>query len=215
MTDYVNRATAEVHDLGDLIGLAGALLAEQASTTRTATRLDRALQDVEDLRHQVADLGADLTTREDPNTNAKGGSIPASGLAWNWRTLHGHGAEILWRDVNDWVGWLRHRYPVAQQVPPCWWRHTELIEELTALYLAWRAAYTDANANLTAPADFHHHYLPAAIERVTGWGVHCSDQHRDRASTVYAATPDPGDVPPEPGADVPPSMRADRVHGAA
>ena len=63
--------------------------------------------------------------------------------------------ERTWTALADWVGWLRGRYPLANQVPLCWWRHPELVEELSALWLAWRDAYVERGAPLTAGADWH------------------------------------------------------------
>ena len=93
--------------------------------------------------------------------------ISRTALAWirRPRTVHagrssGPGSpaaelERTWTALAEWVGWLRGRYPLANQVPLCWWRHPELVEELSALWLAWRDAYVEQGAPLTAGADWH------------------------------------------------------------
>ena len=100
---------------------------------------------------------------------------------WSWRDLGPIGAQVLWDRLADWVGWLRGRYPIAEQLPACWWRHPELVEELTALWLAWRAAYTDPTAVMTQPAEWHDRWLPGLLHRVKQWGVHCDTTHRATA----------------------------------
>ena len=50
--------------------------------------------------------------------------------------------------LRAWVAWIRHRYPLAKRVPACWAEHPEVVEELTALWLAWQQAYEDRRASL-------------------------------------------------------------------
>ena len=125
-----------------------------------------------------------MVVEELQEDSASGGG---SSAPWNWRTLRGHAAEAQWRELADWVGWLRGRYPLAQQVPVCWWRHPELVEELTALWLAWKDAYVAKHAHFTAPADWHARWLPEFLRRVGagGWNVACEGDHKDRVASLY------------------------------
>ena len=113
----------------------------------------------------------------------------ASGSAapWTWRTLRGHPVAAQWRDLADWVGWLRGRYPLARQIPLCWWRHPELVEELTALWLAWKDAYATKHAHFSAPAEWHARWLPDFLRRVGagGWNVSCEGEHKERVDGLY------------------------------
>ena len=106
-----------------------------------------------------------------------------------WHTLSTPDAEKLWEALADWVGWVRGRYPLARQVPLCWWRHPELVEERTALWLAWREAYTEKGAPLTAAADWHGRWLPEFLRRVGagGWNIACEGEHKERIKTLYDA----------------------------
>ncbi|GAA4685052.1 hypothetical protein [Gordonia humi] len=63
-----------------------------------------------------------------------------------WDGLDKHAAERLWDELVRWVQWFRHRYEVLEKVPPCWYRHPRMVEELTALMTAHRAAYTQLHA---------------------------------------------------------------------
>ena len=115
-------------------------------------------------------------------------TVSASG-PYVWHTLSTQDAEKLWETLADWVGWVRGRYPLARQVPLCWWRHPELVEELTALWLAWREAYTEKGAPLTAAADWHGRWLPEFLRRVGagGWNIACEGEHKERIKTLYDA----------------------------
>jgi Domain of unknown function (DUF4913) len=110
------------------------------------------------------------------------GPPPAS---WCWATLAAAAASQLWLDLAGWVGWLRGRYPLAERLPACWWRHPEVVEELTALWLAWQRAYLDPKAELGGPIDFHSRLLPGCVGRIREWGVHCDAEHHDRPPFVY------------------------------
>jgi hypothetical protein len=162
---WLDRATGELVDLADTDGVARVLDAQQRALDRLARRLD-------DLADNVAHPAYEFPT------------------GWTWRTLGAHPARVLWQQLHDWVGWLRGRYPVADTVPPCWYRHSETVEELTACWLAWRAGYAEPDAPLLGPAEWHDRWLPGALHHIRGWGVHCdATTHRDRPPTVYGDTP--------------------------
>ena len=58
------------------------------------------------------------------------------------RTLTAADAEWLWEELRDWVEWLVERYSLDHRiVPPCWFLHGALVDELTALWGAWQVAY--------------------------------------------------------------------------
>ncbi|GAB3589333.1 hypothetical protein GCM10027446_01390 [Angustibacter peucedani] len=180
MTEYMNHTTGEMHQLTDVDGVARALLAEQASTARLALHVERVSEELREWRETSAVAVSTEYQDEDDDW-----------APWNWRRMPDDAARAAMSALREWVGWLRHRYPVAQMLPPCWPRHPELIEELSALHWAWRAAFHGDDPRPTAPADFHAHYLPGALERVKRWGVVCGDLHEPRAAGVYGPVPPP------------------------
>ena len=108
--------------------------------------------------------------------------------AWCWRDLGEHGREELWNQLTDWVDYLRSRYPLARKIPACWAEHPELVEELTALWLAWQGAYQDRDAPLTAPVDWHDRWLPGVLHRLEHgpFATDCSTRHQPRPDSAYA-----------------------------
>jgi hypothetical protein len=80
----------------------------------------------------------------------------ATGTApWCWRGIAPDRAAGLWAELADWVEWLHTRYPLAEVLPGCWWRHPEVVEELTAAHEAWKFANTSPGANPYGPAEWH------------------------------------------------------------
>lgn len=69
---------------------------------------------------------------------------------WRWQSLEAGQARTAWAELIGFVDWLVERYRLEESVPPCWYRHGALVEELSALRLAWLGAYT---AGLCKPTD--------------------------------------------------------------
>jgi len=73
----------------------------------------------------------------------------------NWNLLNAEEAEIAWINLNRWVNWLRNTYGLpASIVPPFWYRHPELVWELSSLHLHWLCAY-DPDQHGSAPFGWH------------------------------------------------------------
>ena len=73
----------------------------------------------------------------------------------DWSRLTGEAAAEALAALDLWVRWLVARYAIdPREIPPCWPEHGELLEELSALHTAHRAAYDPAGPP-TGPADWH------------------------------------------------------------
>ena len=56
----------------------------------------------------------------------------------NWDVLDSAAYARTLRELSEWVGWLRHTYRVpATVVPPCWFAHPGIREELGHLWTGW------------------------------------------------------------------------------
>ncbi|MFC8178726.1 hypothetical protein ACFULT_07625 [Rhodococcus sp. NPDC057297] len=60
---------------------------------------------------------------------------------FTWRYLDNVQTRTLWDELIDWVDWIRGRYELDTKIPPCWYRHSPVVEELSALMVAWTDAY--------------------------------------------------------------------------
>lgn len=149
-----------------------------------AQTLSQLRQDLDRLASEVADTYADLISRfEDVASGRMAGSTP-----WSWRTIGPNARDELTGELRRWVQWIRQRYPLAKRIPRCWEDHTEVVEELTALWLAWQAAYEARDAPLTAAADWHDRWLPGLLHRLEHgpFALDCSDAHHSRPASCYA-----------------------------
>jgi len=137
-------------------------------------RLDRQLgvlgQDVKTQRQAIAALESrldDLTTlaRERAERQPAG----TGGRAIWWPDLPaGQQRTAALCQLRAWVDdVLRARHPklASDSLPPCWDRHDDVVDELTALQAAWQAAYRDTAAPATAAIEWHEHWLPGCLAR--------------------------------------------------
>jgi hypothetical protein len=92
------------------------------------------------------------------------------GGPWAWRHLGAAQTCALLKELRDWVDWLILRYELrgeAETIPPCWFLHPVAVEELTALMVGWKAAYSQKE---TTPSDalsgWHDHGLWPTLARL-------------------------------------------------
>ena len=117
----------------------------------------------------------------------------------NWNLLTAEEAEIAWIDLNRWVNWLRNTYGLpASIVPPFWYRHPELVWELSSLHLHWLCAY-DPDQHGSAPLGWHRDFEDAR-QRLHDW-VSSSGTRLDRDRPTRKTTW-PGEESTELVADV-------------
>ncbi|MGO4535185.1 hypothetical protein [Leifsonia sp. 2MCAF36] len=109
--------------------------------------------------------------------------------AINWRTLEDGDAPPVWTDLQDWVAWFTHRYNIAtRKIPPCWFKHGALVEELSALHTAWLVSYDSLDAGY-GPIGWHER-LAVAIPRLATWyNGECHNGHTELPQTGDDAVP--------------------------
>ncbi|GAA1448977.1 hypothetical protein [Leifsonia poae] len=107
----------------------------------------------------------------------------------NWRTLEDADAAQVWTELRDWVTWFTHRYNLPiRKIPPCWYKHGALVEELSALHTAWLVSYDSLDAGY-GPIGWHER-LAVAIPRLAGWyNGECHNGHTELPQNGADAAP--------------------------
>lgn len=104
---------------------------------------------------------------------------------WRWDQLDDTAARTAWHELTTWVDWLTNRYLLEDTIPSCWYDHGPIVEELTALHLAWTGAYTSAQAHPGEPAHWHDQ-LQRTLGRIRSWDRHgcTSGRHEPDVGTT-------------------------------
>ncbi|WP_129337203.1 hypothetical protein [Cellulomonas endophytica] len=99
-----------------------------------------------------------------------------------WSALNPVAEQEAVRELVTWVGWLAGRYRLDHRVvPDCWPAHPELVEELSALHLAWLGAFARTSA-ADAPLGWHERFAHTSA-RLSEWTARTGCRpgaHRDR-----------------------------------
>lgn len=127
---------------------------------------------------EVALLRAQVDYLLERLTDADG--LGATAIAWC--SLDREQAREEWAALAGWVDWLVSRYGLSERVPGCWFRHDAILEELSALRVAWLGAYEAPNARASDGVTWHD-MLDRVLDRVREWDqCGCAHgTHRDDA----------------------------------
>ena len=109
-----------------------------------------------------------------------GRAVSSSTIPWNWQKLDRKAAKASWKAVAEFVDWLVARFDLGDVIPACWWAHGAIVEELTALWAAWLAAYDHDESEANGPIDWMEH-LATCRTRLVEWDrMGCAQRgHRD------------------------------------
>ncbi|MFC8533921.1 hypothetical protein ACFUJY_08185 [Streptomyces sp. NPDC057249] len=67
---------------------------------------------------------------------------PLEPQRWVWAAMDPTHRRAQLRELAVWVNWLRTTFELHNSIPQCWYRHSAVVEHLTALYLGWVRTYT-------------------------------------------------------------------------
>jgi hypothetical protein len=108
----------------------------------------------------------------------------------DWYTLSDGDAAKEWEALRRWVEWATVRYNIAQSViPACWYQHGALVEELSALHTAHRAAFDSSDAGL-GPIGWHERFAIALPRLTRAYGGGCNNGHQTTKPRTWPAGPD-------------------------
>ncbi|WP_405805618.1 hypothetical protein OG729_10060 [Streptomyces sp. NBC_00210] len=60
---------------------------------------------------------------------------------WVWAAMSPPERRQRLREMAVWVDWLRRTFELHNVIPHCWYRHSAVVEHLTALYVGWVRIY--------------------------------------------------------------------------
>jgi uncharacterized coiled-coil protein SlyX len=149
------------------------VVSELAKTSeQQATRLAELNTSVATLDEAVADHAAGLRVLEETFMALERSLIDKVDMArpsrWAWEFLTKDEAARLWKETRWFVDYLIRRYPLGSEVsiPPCWYRHTVAVDELSDVYAAWREAYCSGDRPSTAMTSWRDRWLWPALYRL-------------------------------------------------
>jgi hypothetical protein len=106
----------------------------------------------------------------------------------DWNRLTADDGPLVWAALETWVRWLVARYGLDHRdVPPCWFRHGALVEELSALRSAHLEAFHPAKSP-AGPAEWHTTFGNART-RMRDWAARTGCKtglHRDDVPAPWA-----------------------------
>ncbi|HBV08617.1 MAG TPA: hypothetical protein DEB66_00940 [Micrococcaceae bacterium] len=102
-------------------------------------------------------------------------------------------AELL-EEINQWLPWFNTTYGAGQStnmIPPCWFRHPNVVAHLMGFYVAWKSANYGTTSPNSDLAYWNLRYLPDVLDVVNapadkGGMAGCRREHRapDRVNPV-------------------------------
>lgn len=134
-----------------------------------------------------ADFGTDLSPLGVDLDSRAGGDDATAVRITRWRDLPTEERPAAWNELREFVQWLVGRYALASNVvPPCWFLHPALVEELSALRAAWEASFdVDTDGGL-GPIGWHERFA-VARERIVKYaykGECARGTHMDTATVT-------------------------------
>lgn len=60
---------------------------------------------------------------------------------WVWVAMDPKERATRMRELAAWVEWLRRAFELHNTITHCWYRHSAVVEHLTALYAGWMRTY--------------------------------------------------------------------------
>lgn len=108
----------------------------------------------------------------------------------NWWKLDGEERAETLEVLGEWVPELIRRYGLRDSVvPPCWYQHEALVQELLALFQYRNQQQVQETAPPSAMLDFHYQF-DLAIRRLSSWtsATGCnSAEHHETPLSMWVA----------------------------
>ncbi|GAA2405178.1 hypothetical protein GCM10010191_11220 [Actinomadura vinacea] len=106
----------------------------------------------------------------------------------DWLTISEKERAAAWRGLAAFVESLVFRYGLQMEIQPCWWRHAEAVEELTALWQVRQNAFGE-NATLGSGMQWQNAFHSSRKRLSTMFGS-CRSGHIDSTVTMWMTEDD-------------------------
>ena len=141
----------------------------------------------------VEDLIAGLDLDPFDPLSRTGSDPPAGTRAIRWRDVPPELAAVEWETLRQWVEWVTTRFDIPlTTIPPCWWKHPALVEELSALHVAWRTAYDKQDTGL-GPVMWLERWHAAKARLREAYPGSCTAGHKDPKRRSWDGVTDQGE----------------------
>jgi hypothetical protein len=149
---------------------------------------DQLLALVESQRRTIERLTAHV--RKEPVERPVAPPDPASGRPAgkrprpiDWWTLSGRERQDTWGQLSEFVEALVRRYSLQLVILPCWWRHNEAVEELTALWEVRKICFGE-NADPRGGTSWLDGFNKS-VDRLRGFFGSCREGHLNQDIGVW------------------------------
>lgn len=106
-------------------------------------------------------------------------------MGTRWRELPQESMPEIWQWLRGWVDWLVEAHSIpADEIPPCWYRHQDIIEELWAAANAEAQAWEATTPTMTPMTAWHFH-LRMMRDRLNGKAKECVGNQRHVPAHSY------------------------------
>lgn len=107
-------------------------------------------------KNQSSGTGGPNPFRDSRVAQAEAAGGPPAWLGTRWREIKPEDQREAWVYLRRWVDWLVNEYRLYESiVPRCWFRHTQLVEELYAAMCMEHKAWEEGAASLTPMMMWH------------------------------------------------------------
>lgn len=145
--------------------------------------------DLAERLEELAERVAEISDLQQQAMEAGSGKGPV----WDWTSMTADQAADAWHQLTVWVEQVllpRNPSLLASTVldrglggewAPCWYLHPDAVDEVSALYGTWRAAFTGADASAARVAEWRDRWLPGTRARLKTILAACNKASGHRA----------------------------------
>jgi hypothetical protein len=144
------------------------ILTQLAELRRDVDQLSALRGDLREVTGVVADVGLKVDELAAAMDDLQREAVGTARSAWCWPDLDDKAAERAWETLTTWMRtYLLERYPLTRrELYPCWYRHPDAVDALSALFATWHGAYRNPEADPDRAGAWLERWLPAALRQL-------------------------------------------------